>query len=186
MSVKPQAKPINDKRREALSVEKQTIADAGSTATGIQAIEQTAQQFQLQQKVSALPEPTLSSTATRSLQDEGALRVAHDTGVDPHQATVGGTMETKVEALIASPKPAVLQNQKDGLNIWDLSNRAEGKQDDTDQRMRRLQDDHTRMEGELKLQHEEKCRLELNHKVCGFEYFINCTYNYVCVYIRLN
>ena len=162
MSVKPQAKPINDKihvRREALSVEKQTIADPGSTAT---AIEQTTQQFQLQQKVSALPEPTLSSTATRSLQDEGALRVAHDTGVDPHQATVGGTMETKVEALIASPKPAVLQNQKDGLNIWDLSNRAEGKQDDTDQRMRRLQDDHTRM------------------------YFIVRIIMYVYNYIRLN
>ncbi len=185
MSVKPQAKPINDKRREALSVEKQTIADAGSTATGIQAIEQTAQQFQLQQKVSALPEPTLSSTATRSLQDEGALRVAHDTGVDPHQATVGGTMETKVEASIPIPKPAVLQNQRDGLNIWDLSNilnRAEGKQDDTDQRMRRLQDDHTRMEGELKLQHEEKCRLELNHKVCGFEYFIVRIIMYVYIY----
>ncbi len=154
---------------------KQAITDAGSTIAGTQAIKPTEQGFQLHQKFSAnpftsnVPEPTISSTATRLLHDEKVLCVAHEqnhTRVDP-QAARGGTIETKVEAFKAHEKPGAIQNQREGLNIGELPNHDEEKQDDTDQTVRRLQDGHTRMEGELKLQHEETRRLEQNYKVSG-------------------
>ncbi|XP_064385222.1 cyclin-dependent kinase 11B-like isoform X3 [Halichondria panicea] len=151
---------------------KQAITDAGSTIAGTQAIKPTEQGFQLHQKFSAnpftsnVPEPTISSTATRLLHDEKVLCVAHEqnhTRVDP-QAARGGTIETKVEAFKAHEKPGAIQNQREGLNIGELPNHDEEKQDNTDQTVRRLQDGHTRMEGELKLQHEETRRLEQNYK----------------------
>ncbi len=161
--LKPQVKPILIGGNQS----KQAITTVGFTIAGTQAIKPTAQGFQ--QQFSADPEATISSTGTH---DEEAIRVPleqNHTRVDPHQAARGGMMQTKVEAFQAHEKPGAIQNQREGLNIEELPNilnRGEEKQDDTEQEVRRLQDEHTRMESELKLQQKElKCRSELNYKV---------------------
>ncbi len=166
--LKPQVKPILIGGDQS----KQTIT-TGFTIAGTQAIEQTAQGFQQQfsadpSTTNNVPEATISRTATRLLHDEEALCVTHKqnhTRVDSNQAAGEGIIQTKVEAFQAHEKPGAIQNQREGLNIGELPNilnRGEEKQDDTEQGVKRLQDEHTRMESELKLQQEElKCRLEL-------------------------